>query len=39
LWFCALHAIHHFSMLRSIAVNELVSWNHDTAERRGLTSL
>lgn len=25
LWFCALHAIHHFSMLRTIAVHELVS--------------
>jgi hypothetical protein len=25
LWFCALHAIHHFSMLRTIAVYELVS--------------
>ncbi|EIW66879.1 hypothetical protein TREMEDRAFT_40566 [Tremella mesenterica DSM 1558] len=23
LWFCALHAIHHFSMLRTIAVHEL----------------
>jgi hypothetical protein len=25
LWFCALHAIHHFSMLRTIAVHELVN--------------
>lgn len=25
LWFCSLHAIHHFSMLRTIAVHELVS--------------
>ena len=25
LWFCCLHAIHHFSMLRTIAVHELVS--------------
>jgi hypothetical protein len=24
LWFCSLHAIHHFSMLRTIAVHELV---------------
>jgi len=23
LWFCSLHAIHHFSMLRTIAVHEL----------------
>ena len=24
IWFCSLHAIHHFSMLRTIAVHELV---------------
>ena len=24
MWFCSLHAIHHFSMLRTIAVHELV---------------
>lgn len=24
LWFCSLHAIHHYSMLRTIAVHELV---------------
>jgi hypothetical protein len=23
LWFCSLHAIHHFSMIRTIAVHEL----------------
>lgn len=26
LWFCSLHAIHHFSMLRTVAVHELVSF-------------
>lgn len=25
LWFCALHTIHHYTMIRTIAVHELVS--------------
>lgn len=27
LWFCALHTIHHYTMIRAIAVHELVSCN------------
>jgi hypothetical protein len=39
-WFCALHAIHHFSMLRTIAVHELVNCSvfrsHAHADVQGL---